>query len=292
LNRHRLAIVALFLTAGAWGATFTLIKNILRTIAPEPFIFYRFTLAGVILLLLAIARGRFTRDIFRPGIILGLLVFVGYWMQTRGLMVISPSRSAFLTGLYVVIVPFCDALIYGVRISKRAWAGSVLAVIGTTAMIGGFDVRPGWGDLLTLACAVVFAFHVVLSARYTVRHSRIGLAAVQVLIVGLAAAPPTLFAPRAPATPQVIGVIVFTAIVTTALAFATLMWGQSYVTATEAAVILSFEPVAASLTSILWDGEPVTVSFVIGGLLILAAMLISQVGPVTMQTNGADPRHQ
>jgi drug/metabolite transporter (DMT)-like permease len=292
LKRHWLAILALLLTAAAWGATFTLIKNILGKIAPEPFIFYRFTLAGVILILVAAHRHALSRDLLRPGVTLGLLIFFGYWMQTRGLLFISPSRSAFLTGLYVVMVPFCDALVYGTRVSWRAWLGSVLAVAGMTAMIGGFDVRPGWGDVLTLVCAVLFAFHVVLSARFSARHAAIGLAAVQILFVGIAAAPTMLFAPRPPLAPDVIVVIIFTAIVTTALAFTVLMWGQARVTATEAAVILSFEPVTASVTSIIWYGEPVTIPFVIGAILILSAMILSQLGPATMLGNGADPRHK
>ena len=74
MNRHRLALFTLLITAAAWGATFTLIKNILTKIAPEPFIFYRFTLAGVILLAVATARGRLTRDLLRPALILGVLV--------------------------------------------------------------------------------------------------------------------------------------------------------------------------------------------------------------------------
>jgi drug/metabolite transporter (DMT)-like permease len=291
LKRHHLAAVTLFVTAGAWGATFTLVKNILRRIAPEPFIFLRFTLAGVILMLIALPRHRVTRELFRPGIILGLLVFAGYWLQTRGLMLISPSRSAFLTGLYVVMVPFCDALVYRVRVSLRAWTGSVLAVIGTSAMIGGIDARASLGDMLTVACAVVFAFHVILSARFSARHSATGLAAVQVLVVGLAAAPPSFLAPRPQMTREIVIVIVFTAIVTTALAFAALMWAQAHVSATEAAVILAFEPVAASLTSILWYHEPLTVSFVIGALLILSAMIVSQTS-ATIRADGPNPRHE
>jgi drug/metabolite transporter (DMT)-like permease len=291
LKRQTLAALALFVTAAAWGATFTLVKDILGRIAPEPFIFLRFTLAGVILMLVALPRHRVTRDLLRPGIILGLLVFAGYWLQTHGLMLISPSRSAFLTGLYVVIVPFCDALVYRVRVSLRAWMGSVLAVIGTTAMIGGFDRRPSRGDAFTVACAVIFAFHVILSARFSARHSATGLAAVQVLVVGLAAAPPSFFVPRPHATREVVIVIVFTAIVTTAVAFAALMWAQAHLSATEAAVILAFEPVAASLTSIIWYHEPLTIPFVIGALLILGAMIVSQTS-ATIRADGPNPRHQ
>jgi len=291
LKRHWLAILTLLFTAAAWGATFTLIKDILRKIAPEPFIAWRFVIAGIILMFVAVHRRALSRDLLRPGIILGLLVFAGYWMQTRGLLFISPSRSAFVTGIYVVMVPFTDAIVYRARVPLRAWVSSVLAAVGFAALVGGFDARPTWGDALTFGCAILFAFHVVFSARFTASHSAIGLAAVQVLFVGLAAIPPAAFAPRPLMTRDVVIVILFTAIVTTALAFAALMWGQARVTATEAAVILSFEPVAASITSIGFYGEPVTMPFLAGAALILTAMIVSQL-PATMPVDGAHPRHE
>ena len=280
------------LAADCWGATFTVIKDILRNIAPEPFIFLRFTLAGVALVILALARGGLPRAVLRPGLILGALVFVGYWKnQTHGLMLISPSRSAFLTGLYVVLVPFCDRLLYRARIDARAWLGSALAVVGTTMLIGGVDARPSWGDALTFICAICFAIHVVLSAKYSAATSAVALAAVQVMVVGVAAAPPSLFAPRPRMTAHVAIVIVFTAIVTTALAFVALMWGQARVTATEAAVMLAFEPVSASCTSILLHREPLTLTFAAGAALILAAMILSQLRTSPRRIRSRRDRH-
>jgi drug/metabolite transporter (DMT)-like permease len=276
VTKRALAIAALFLVATAWGMTFTLVKNVLVRIAPEPFIFLRFTLAGVVLLALAAWRREVRRAVLVPGLLLGILVFAGYWSQTRALMHITPSRSAFLTGLYVVMVPFADRLLFRRRISRRAWIGSVLAVIGTALLIGGFDTRPQWADLVTIFCAACFALHVVLSAKFSAAAPATGLAGVQVFVVGIAAAIPALFAPRPQPSVAIAGVIVFTALVTTALAFVAMMWGQAHVTATEAAVILAFEPVAASITSIVWDGEAITLPFLIGAALIVIAMVLSQ----------------
>ncbi|HEX7154458.1 MAG TPA: DMT family transporter [Thermoanaerobaculia bacterium] len=291
ITQHRLAIAALLLTATAWGATFTLIKEVLTQIAPEPFIAWRFTIAGVVLC--AVAFRGFRRELLLPGCVLGVLVFIGYWLQTYGLMVISPSRSAFLTSLYVVMVPFADRIIHGTRMSWRPWAASFLALLGTAALIGGFAARPTWGDMLTIFSAVIFALHVVYSARWSSKHSTTGLAAIQVLFVGVAAMPFAAFAPRPVWTPSLAVVIVLTALVTTALAFAALMWGQSRVTATEAAVILSFEPVAASLASIFWYREPLTTPFLIGAALILAAMILSQLPSATMRSDDpTHPRHE
>ena len=277
MKRNWLAAASIFVVACAWGATFSLIKDVLRHIAPEPFIAYRFTLAGVALIAIALFRRQLTRALIPPALLLGTLVFTGDWMQTRGMIFISPSRSALLTGLYVVMVPFADRVLRKTRVSAQAWIASLLALAGTTMLIGGFDARPSIGDVLTIGCAICFALHVVFTADFTTRHSALGLAAVQVLAVGLFAVPPSLFAPRPSMNREVVAVIVTTAIVTTAIAFVALMWGQARVSATEAAVILSFEPVAASVTSILWYGEPFTRSFAIGGALIFAAMVVSQV---------------
>jgi len=276
LKTHWLAVTALFLVATAWGATFTLVKSALARIAPEPFIVFRFLLAGAILLLFAFALRQLPRAAIGPGAILGLVLFGAYWCQTRGLLTISPSRSAFLTGLYVVIVPFADRILYSTRIPFAARIGSALALFGTTLLIGGFDARPTIGDLLTIGCAVCSALHVVLSAKVSVDKPALGLAAVQVIVVGLAAAPVSALAPRVTWSREVAFAIVFTAIVTTALAFVALMWGQARVTATEAAVILAFEPVAASITSIVFGREPVTPLFLTGAALILMAIVLSQ----------------
>lgn len=271
------AALALLATAGAWGATFVLVKSVIQRIAPEPFIFWRFTLAGAILCVFAAMRGRFTRALLRPGITLGLLVFFGYWAQTRGLLTISPSRSALLTGIYVVLVPFFQWRTSG-RPKAAAWVAALLALAGTWVFIGGgFDARLTFGDLLTLGGAVLFALHVVLSARWSKHETATALAAVQVLFVGLAAGPLAIFAKPTPWDFRVVAAIMFTAVVTTALAFAALMWGQAHVTATEAAVILSFEPVAAALVSIAFYGEPLTAAFFIGAALIVGAMVLSQV---------------
>jgi drug/metabolite transporter (DMT)-like permease len=174
------------------------------------------------------------------------------------------------------MVPFFQWRTAG-RPRANVWIASALAVAGTTILVGdGFASGSILGDVLTLGCAVIFALHVVYTARWSTSEGSAALAGIQVFIVGLAAAPLMLFARPTPWDRYLIAVILITAIVTTAIAFAALMWAQAQVSATEAAVILSFEPVAAAITSIAFEGEPLTPSFVTGGLMILAAMLLSQ----------------
>ena len=271
MKRHHLAVLALFATAAAWGATFTLVKSAIAHISPESFIFWRFVCASPILLFFA--RRHLSRALLVPGLTLGTLIFIAYITQTRGLLTISPSRSAFLTGLYVVMVPFLQRE----KAKRNAWIAALLAVIGTTILVGGdFNLRATSGDVLTLICAVASALHVTFTARFSTRQTSIALAAIQVTFVMLASAPFAFRSPPAQWSGSLVFAILFTAIVTTALAFAALMWGQAHVSATEAAVILSFEPVAAAITSIAFYGEPLTAAFALGAALILAAMVLSQ----------------
>ena len=281
MKRH-LAALALLATAAAWGATFTLVKSVITKMAPEAFIFWRFLVAAAILSGYVLWRNvgqasacppRWDRlkPVLHAGVILGLLIFAAYWTQTRGLMTISPSRSAFLTGLYVVLVPFLQG-----KVKRNGWIAAILALAGTIALVGKPQGPAAIGDALTVICAIASAFHVIYAARFTTHETATGLAAIQVGFVALAAAPFAVFSPPVPWSASIVSAILFTAVVTTALAFAALMWGQAHVSATEAAVILSFEPVAAAITSIAFYGEPVTAAFAVGAALILAAMLLSQ----------------
>lgn len=270
MKRH-LAALALLATAGAWGATFTLVKNVITKMSPEAFIFWRFLTAAAVLLAVALFRKKLSRALLVPGLILGLLVFGAYWTQTRGLLTISPSRSAFLTGLYVVIVPFLQG-----KVKRSGWIAAILALAGTAALVGRPEGLGAIGDALTLLCAIFCAVHVVYAARVTTNETATGLAAIQVAVVAFASAPFAAFGPAVAWNASIVSAIVFTAVVTTALAFAALMWAQAHVTATDAAVILSFEPVAAAITSIAFYGEPITGAFLLGAALILAAMLLSQ----------------
>ena len=98
LTRRWLAIVVLLAVAGAWGASFTLVKHILTKIAPEPFIFWRFTLAVLILVAVAAWQRSLSRATVLPGVALGALVFGGFWLQTR-----EPLTTYFVAGAALIL---------------------------------------------------------------------------------------------------------------------------------------------------------------------------------------------
>ena len=158
-------------------------------------------------------------------------------------------------------------------------AAAFIALAGTLVLTGGTESERTIGELLTVGCAVVFAVHIVLTARYASTRPAVSLTAVQVGVVAVLATP---FAARQDAAalgiPFVAWVVGITAVVTTFAAFLLLVWSQARLDATEAGIILAFEPVAAALMSVLYYGEPLTGRLLAGGILILAAMLLAETG--------------
>jgi drug/metabolite transporter (DMT)-like permease len=276
---HYIALSGLLLVATSWGATFVLTKAVLRTLSPEWFMFYRFLLAGLVLTPLAFRKRLPDRATLRMGIILGFLVFVGYWLQTAGLQFTTPSKSAFLTGVGIVGVPLFDRLIYKTRVEISDLIGLVLAIAGLYVLFGGIHGTLTVGDVMTIGCAVAFAFHIVLTARWSEITDPAALATVQLLFVAVASVPTLLISQRTPLNDFTIGAILYFAIVNTSIAFLVLIWAQARVSATEAAIALSFEPVAAAITSVLYREDDPTVAFVAGGVLVVIGIIVSQLQP-------------
>jgi len=275
---HLLAVAALLLASICWGATFVLVKDSLQWMPPEYLMSSRFLLAGALLIGIQLLRRKLSVREIAPGLLLGLLLGSGFWLQVRGLLQIAPSRSALLTGFSIVFVPFFDRFLYRSPLRLQALAAAVIAFAGLYFMAGGVGGGLMWGDVLTLAGATLFAVHIVLSARLSRLHSELSLAAVQIAAVGIGSSPALLLQTPKNYGPQVVGSIVLMALIPTALAFFLLMWSQARLSATEAAVILAFEPISAAVTSLLLKLERWTIrQHLVGGGLIVLAMILTQV---------------
>lgn len=276
--QHYSALTALLLVATSWGATFVLTKAVLKSMTPEWFMFYRFSLAAILLLPL-VMREKIDRAAIRMSVTLGVLVLAGYWLQTAGLQYTTPSRSAFLTGVGIVAVPLFDRLIYRTRLQSAALIGLALAIGGLFVLFGGFEGRLNVGDFMTIACAVAFSIHIVLTARYSELVSPTVLSVIQLAVVAIGALPMLPFSEHRPFNAFTIGALLYFAVVNTSIAFVLVMWGQKRVSATEAAIVLSFEPVAAAMTSVLFRMDEMTTGFIAGGTLVVTGIVVSQLQP-------------
>ncbi len=127
------AELLLMLAAMIWGATFVVVKDALQFATPTAFLAVRFTLAGV-LLLIFMARGKWSIAVVSRGFLLGMFLYAGYLFQTTGLLYTTPSKSAFITGFSVVVVPFLQAM-YGSKIRKSTIASAVLGLAGIYLLV-------------------------------------------------------------------------------------------------------------------------------------------------------------
>jgi drug/metabolite transporter (DMT)-like permease len=274
-RRPKVVAAALLLLATAgWGATFIVMKDALGHASVFQFLWWRFVLAGLLLVLLrpkAVLRLGW-RGAGR-GAALGAIVAGGYFLQTFGLRTTPAAVSGFLTGLQVVFTPLLGWLLLRHRPGARLWAATLVATSGL-AVISLRGVAIAGGEVLTVVSAAVFALQVVVLGRWASSEDAYGLATVQLAVVGLAslvaAAPGGLSLPR---TAPMWGAVALTAVVASAFAFAAQSWAQSHLPASTAAVLFTTEPVFAALFA--WTGgEHLGAALVVGGALILSAMLL------------------
>lgn len=278
---------ALALVALTWGTTFVVVKQAISHISALYFLSLRFSLATICLLLLFLpAFRRMPRSKIytglRAGFITGLFLWSGYVLQTVGLHYTTAANSGFLTGLYIVLVPVIGAIAYRQTPNRREIAGLLLAFTGMlvmTAPAHNARFTMNRGDLLTIACAVAFAFHLLVLGRFSKREPVEAVALGQIACAALlSTAAMTIEKPVATWSIGVIAAIVLTAIFATALAFALQTWGQKHTTATRTALIFALEPVFALVTAVIF-GEPARWLAISGGALILIGILAVELKP-------------
>jgi drug/metabolite transporter (DMT)-like permease len=276
MRRPRVAYLALAFAALLFGSTFVVVKEAVADLPPLAFVGWRFVLGALALLLFGIPRGR---ALWRDGLIAGLLLFGGYATQTVGLAHTTASNSGLITGLYVVFTPLLAAAVAR-RVPRLLVAlGAVLAFAGLALLTfdGGFSLRRG--DLLTVACAVSYAAHIVYLARVASHHRVIPFTAVQLAVVaagGLltSAAFEGLRLPPGEVWPA----LVLTGVAVSAGAFFLQVWSQTVIGPSRTAIILALEPAFAAAVAAVVLGERLTAAGWAGAALILAGIYVALVG--------------
>ena len=223
------AEAALVLAALLYGVTFPLVHDALEDITPFAYLVGRFGIARALRRAGGVDRGarrwRIAALLWRAGSIAGLLLFGGYATQTVGLQYTSPSTSAFVTGLYVVLTPVVEAVVYRRVPGRAVWAGIVLATVGLYLLTGA-DVHLGRGELLTLACAVLFAGHIVYIGAYVRRVPPAAFTGMQLGMVAVLSVPAAAVEGIGTLTALAVFAVVFTGIACSAIALPLQLWGQ------------------------------------------------------------------
>ena len=275
-----LATAALLGTTAAWGSTFFLIKDLLERVPTLDFLAVRFLIAGVVMA--AVAPGalrRLSAASRRHALVLGLLYGVAQILQTAGLAHTAASVSGFITGMYVVATPLFAAVILRTRVTASTWGAVLLATAGLGVLtLDGFSV--GYGEAITLVASLIYALHIVGLGAWSTPSEALGMSVVQLLVIAavclLATAPDGVVLPD---TGRDWLSVVYMALVAGALGLLAQTWAQAHLAPTRTAIIMSTEPVFAAFFAVLLGGEGLTSRMVVGGVLVLAAMLAVELAP-------------
>lgn len=283
-SRRWPADLSLVLVSLLWGSTFVLVKNALEDVSTVLFLALRFSVAALLLTTLYLLKGGSLRGHggWIPGLLTGGFLYAGYLLQTLGLRQTTPATSAFITSLYIVIVPILAAALHQKMPGRSEWFGVGLAAVGMALMtLNASRMAVGAGELLTLGCAFAFAGHIVALGVYSARMSTDWLALLQIGTCAAIAFGTFAWveAPFIRWSSTVVAALAVTAVFATALAFWVQTWAQARTTPTRAALIFSTEPVFAWLTSWLFAGEVLTARTGAGALCILAGVLLVELKP-------------
>lgn len=277
----RVAAGALVLVTAVWGSTFALSKDLLERLPVTDYLGPRFLLAAAVVVLVRPRLLRsLTPDMLVTGGGLGVLYAVGQLLQFQGLLHTAPTVSAFVVSLYVVFTPLLAAVLLRARPGPTTLVATVLAVAGVATM----SLR-GWafgtGEALTVVSAALYAAHILAMARWARPGQAFPLTFVQLVTIGVlltgVAAHDGIQLPEESDLPA----FLYLAVVAAGGALLVQTWAQARLSSSHAAVLMVLEPVwAAAFGVALWN-EALDLRTVLGGVLILGAMVLVVVRPGT-----------
>ncbi len=273
-----LAITGLVTVTIIWGGGFVASDMALESLRPFQIMAIRFLMASV---LMGAASIRELKGInfkeLQAGILMGTALFVGFAFQIVGLQYTTPSKNAFLTALNVVLVPFISFILLRKKINRKSIAGAAMAIVGVGLLSLEKNMSLSMGDALTLVCAVGFAFQIFFTSEFVKKYRAVVLNFIQMLTAVLLSAICLFLFGETDfhVTPQGWLSVLYLGVVSTALCYLLQTASQKYVDETKAAIILSMESVFGTLFSILILHEQVTLRMVCGCVIILAAVIVS-----------------
>ena len=271
----KLAPWALLSVSAAWGAAFVLMKPAIERQAVNSFLATRFFMAVIAMVLIQPSvLKKFNRELILKGSLAGLFLGSGYIFQTLGLARTGAAITGFVTGLYVVLTPLIAALFLKEKINAFTWFCVVLATVGLALLsLRGWSV--GIGEALVFVSAIAFAAHIVTLSKWSLGLDTYALTIMQLTICALLTGAIALGQGyEKPTDAGVWGVVVFTAVICTAVAFIVQTWSQAHMSSTKVAVILTMEVVFAAIFAVLFGGESLSLQVSIGGILVVIAMYL------------------
>ncbi len=290
---HFIGEGALLLMTVIWGGTFVIVKEALNDITPMLFIAIRFSIASLlVLVLLLFKRYKLNSSELRSGILLGIFLFLGFVFQTVGLKYTTATKSGFITGSLVVMIPALQLFIEKKKPTKGALIGTALVFVGIIFLSSGsatpssflaeFGQDFNTGDYLTLICSLFFALHVVYMDIISPGHNFWLLFLSQLITVAILAWIATLSFHTVSfetlyINDNLINGILYTSVLATFVNFGLQTRFQKEVSPTKAGIIYSFEPIFAALFAYFLLSEKISNFGMIGGAFIFCGLIISEI---------------
>lgn len=284
----------MLITAMIWGSTFLGQNVAMDYMGALTFSGIRFLLGIVALipiLLIYLKRKKltllqiFSKRTIVGGILLGLILTIGINLQQIGIKYTTITNAGFITGLYVILVPMLG-LIVGQKTGLGTWLGAILAVIGMALLTLNSQLAMSYGDLITLASAFAWGFHVLIAGFLVRRYDPIAVAFIQCFVCSLLSlllALPLEGLQIQLSQPALLAVL-FTGIVSVAISFTLQLIAQQDAVPSHAAVILSLEAVFAAICGAIFLDETLTLRGYLGCILMFMGMIIAQIWPTRKQS--------
>ena len=287
VKKEWIAPLSLLFVSFIWGATFVVVQNAMSFVEPFTFNSVRFLFAGIILLLIQVifAKKPSRKQLQKSsvsGLIVGFFLFIGYLLQTFGLLYTTSSKAGFLTGLSVVMVPILSFIFLKQRITPFIILGITFATIGLYLLTAGDSFAFNIGDILVLGCAIAFAAHILINGFFSKKISPLLLSTSQVLAVGIFSTIcaflfedwQKLFSVDLWTNYSFLFALFLTSIFATSIAFFIQTSAQKHTSPTRVAIIFAMEPVFAAITGIIVANEQLSIPAIFGCLCIFLGMIL------------------
>jgi drug/metabolite transporter (DMT)-like permease len=272
------ALLALIAVTAVWGVTFVQVKDAVALYPLFAFLALRFAIASAVLALPAAGRMRsLGRGGARAGVALGLLLALGYALQTAGLERTTVSSAGFITGLYVVFTPLLGLLLFRTRVGRAVWLGVALALVGL-AMLSGVGAGDPLGDLLVLLGSAAYSLQIVLLERYAPRYDAVAFTQAEMLAAcaGFSVVAVALGQLEVPHGWTVWGALIVTGVFASALGFFVQTWAQRRLSAARTALAFAMEPVWAGIFGFWLAGDRLGALGWGGCAVIMAGIVVAE----------------
>jgi drug/metabolite transporter (DMT)-like permease len=284
-KKQILAVLGLFIATIIWGSGFVVVKNAVEDVSPLYLTAWRFTVAVVGMLIFFFPElKQIQKSDLRPGMIVGLWLFLSYLTQTYGIKYTTASNNAFITTFYVILTPFLNPIFnktYRAPLLGRHLLAALMAIvgIGMLSLDAAFTIR--LGDGLTFLCSICFAVHMIMLGRYAPERNPVILTWLQMtmcMILSWGAAPIFEGAPPwARVSASFAAEILYLGVFSTMICFLLQTLGQKYLHPLAVSILLSMECVFGATFSIIFLNDPFTGRIFAGFVLMFCAVLISVV---------------